>query len=649
MQVCFEVPYNLQGWGPRAGKWDEAGWLLGQMASFCAVNLTCFCVLDPRMGGLSTICDLTPTLCKAWGYLWCPCPGLLRVTTALSSCGGKFNACSLPGRAELGRVLLKAELSLVAHRNRGNMQRRWLVKRLGCKVWGLPVAGCPGTLGTGPGLPQDPPSQDQGSLPYRDIPSTGRSGWLNLYRLWRNNGFRTMHRVMTENFKRLGPIYREKLGRKESVNIIRPEDIAVLFLAEGKFPKREMLDPWVAHREHRGHRCGIFLKNGPEWRSERLVLNKEVISLAAVRKFAPFVEPVAQDFARHLARRLEAGGMAAPGIDIMPDLFRFALESSFHLLYGVRLRLFADQLNPASEQFIGALQEMLRTTLPLLYMPLEPAKRLGLKAWRDHVAAWDMLFQHAHQSIMQLRQRVKSDPADQPPYAGIITELLLHSKLPVDIITANGTELMVGSVDTTALSLLFTLFELARNPSVQEALRDEVTAAYEDARGDVDKLLHSVPLLRGAIKETLRLYPIGVTVQREPIRDIVLQNYHIPAGTMVQVGLYSLGRNADFFPEPERYDPARWLNSVRNQFQALSFGFGVRQCIGRRVAETEIGLSLIHILRRFQIFSNSSADVQVTYGFILMVDIPPLITFKPIHQQKQSLSTEAQDRSQLQA
>ncbi|XP_067832114.1 potassium/sodium hyperpolarization-activated cyclic nucleotide-gated channel 4-like [Heptranchias perlo] len=139
-----------------------------------------------------------------------------------------------------------------------------------------------------------------------------------------------------------------------------------------------------------------------------------------------------------------------------------------------------------------------------------------------------------------------------------------------------------------------------------------------------------------------QLYPVGVTLQRYPIRDIVLQNYHIPAGTMVQVGLYSLGRDPDIFPEPLVYNPGRWLNNITNYFQAVSFGSGVRQCIGRRVAETEIGLFLIHILRNFQIVTSCKADIELFYAFIVMVQGPPLLTFRPIQQQKQGVQLQAE-------
>ncbi|XP_059498924.1 cytochrome P450 11B, mitochondrial-like [Stegostoma tigrinum] len=467
-----------------------------------------------------------------------------------------------------------------------------------------------------------------GAQPYEAIPLAGDHGWLNLYHLWRTDGFFNRHRVMTENFNRLGPIYREKLGNKESVNIFLPDDIAVLFQSEGMSPNRMLLDAWVAHRDYRNHKCGIFLKNGEVWRSERLVLNKEVISPSAVSKFSPLVDLVAQEFTDFVERELEAGRWLAE-INMLPILFRLSLESSFHLLYGDRLGLFAEKVDSSSDRFIQAVEEMLQTTIPLLYIPLELAKWLNVKPWRDHVAAWDFLFEHADQCFGQLLHKLQNVPEGERKYLGIIPELIDQAKLPIDIIKANSVELMVGSVETTAHTLLFTLFELARNPSIQTALRDEATAAYREAQGDVCKLMSSVPLLRAAIKETLRLYPIGLTLQRYPVRDIVIQNYHIPAGTMVMAGLYTMGRSPEIFPEPERYNPGRWLTSDRNYFQAVNFGFGMRQCIGRRIAEAEIGIFLIHILRKFQIVTKSEADLKLIYGFIVMVEDPPLLAFRP--------------------
>lgn len=51
---------------------------------------------------------------------------------------------------------------------------------------------------------------------------------------------------------------------------------------------------------------------------------------------------------------------------------------------------------------------------------------------------------------------------------------------------------------------MWTLYELARHPDLQEELRAEISAARIASKGDVVQMLKMVPLLKGALKETLR-------------------------------------------------------------------------------------------------------------------------------------------------
>ncbi|XP_041094881.1 cytochrome P450 11B, mitochondrial-like [Polyodon spathula] len=213
-------------------------------------------------------------------------------------------------------------------------------------------------------------------------------------------------------------------------------------------------------------------------------------------------------------------------------------------------------------------------------------------------------------------------------YPGVLAELLLKGELPLERIRANITELMAGGVDTTAVPLQFCLFELARTPSVQDSVRRQVQHALEQAEGDMAQALRAAPLLRGTVKEILRLYPVGISVQRYPVKDIVLQNYHIPAGTLVQACLYPLGRSSSVFSEPLRFWPERWLGSGSGSgFRSLAFGFGSRQCVGRRIAEMEMQLFLMHILKNFKLEVKLKADLQTKYTLILQPESPPPITF----------------------
>ncbi|KAI9533235.1 hypothetical protein NQZ68_025629 [Dissostichus eleginoides] len=485
---------------------------------------------------------------------------------------------------------------------------------------------------------------------FEEIPHTGRSGWVNLVKFWREDRFRHLHLHMERTFKALGPIYREHVGTQSSVNIILPLDIAELFRSEGLHPRRMTLQPWATHRETRQLSKGVFLKNGEEWRADRLILNREVMMSAPVKRFLPLLDEVARDFSRMLQVRVGKEGRVEGGkrsltVDPSPDLFRFALEASCHVLYGERIGLFSSSPSLESQKFIWAVERMLATTPPLLYLPPRLLLRIGAPLWTQHANAWDHIFSHAEARIQKGYRRMSSSQAQGSGagaagvrYTGVLGQLMEKGQLSLDLIKANITELMAGGVDTTAVPLQFALFELGRNPEVQERVRQQVRVSCAQAGGDPQKALQGAPLLKGTIKEILRLYPVGTTVQRYPIKDIVIQNYHIPAGTMVQACLYPLGRSADVFEDPLRFDPGRWGSSREGGqreegaggFRSLAFGFGARQCVGRRIAENEMQLLLMHILLSFHLSVSSSEDIRTTCTLILQPETPPRITFSQL-------------------
>ncbi|XP_054903469.1 cytochrome P450 11B, mitochondrial [Poeciliopsis prolifica] len=482
---------------------------------------------------------------------------------------------------------------------------------------------------------------------FEEIPHTGRNGWINLLKFWRENRFQQLHKHMERTFNVLGPIYREKVGTLSSVNILLPSDISELFQSEGLHPRRMTLQPWATHREIRNHNKGVFLKNGEEWRSDRLQLNKEVMLSASVRRFLPLLDEVSKDFCGMLQARVEKEGRGEEGkrsltIDPSPDLFRFALEASCHVIYGERIGLFSSSPSLESQKFIWAVERMLTTTPPLLYLPPRLLLRIGAPLWTQHATAWDHIFTHAQARIQRAYQRLSSSKARRSAtgaaggqYTGVLGQLMEKGQLSLDLIKANITELMAGGVDTTAVPLQFALFELGRNPEVQERVRQQVRTSCSQAGGDPQKALQGAPLLKATIKEVLRLYPVGITVQRYPVRDIVLQNYHIPAGTMVQACLYPMGRSSQVFEDPLRFDPGRWGGSSKEDgrrgegqgFRSLAFGFGARQCVGRRIAENEMQLLLMHILLNFHLSVPSTEDIKTNLTLILQPETPPRITF----------------------
>uniref|UniRef100_A0A3B4YSX5 Cholesterol side-chain cleavage enzyme, mitochondrial n=1 Tax=Seriola lalandi dorsalis TaxID=1841481 RepID=A0A3B4YSX5_SERLL len=539
---------------------------------------------------------------------------------------------------------------------------------------------------------------ESGSIvrPFREIPGLWKNGAANLYNFWKLDGFRNLHHIMVQNFKTFGPIYREKIGYYESVNIINPEDAAIVFKAEGHYPKRLKVEAWTAYRDYRNRKYGVLLKNGEDWRSNRVILNKEVISPKVLENFVPLLDEVGQDFVARVHKKIKRSGQNKWTTDLSQELFKYALESVSSVLYGERLGLMLDYIDPEAQHFINCITLMFKTTSPMLYIPPGLLRQIGAKVWRDHVEAWDGIFNQgrtqstrmnfysfdvmmfsrfisrtpneiialspennnfpffhlycvrwsflfqshpfvasADRCIQNIYRQLRQETGTQKKYPGVLPSLLMLDKLSIEDIKASITELMAGGVDTTSITLLWTLYELARHPNLQEELRAEVAAARAESQGDMLKMLKRIPLVKGALKETLRLHPVAVSLQRYIAEDIIIQNYHIPAGTLVQLGLYAMGRDPKVFFRPEQYLPSRWLRTETHYFKSLGFGFGPRQCLGRRIAETEMQLFLIHMLENFRVEKQRYVEVQSTFELILLPEKPIILTLKPLQTSQQ--------------
>ncbi|XP_028929452.1 cholesterol side-chain cleavage enzyme, mitochondrial-like isoform X2 [Ornithorhynchus anatinus] len=432
-------------------------------------------------------------------------------------------------------------------------------------------AGNPGSL---PLYPEEP-------RPFNELPGEWRHGWWNLYRFWRANGFHDVHNLMIEKFKRFGPIYR----------------------------------------------------NGEGWKRDRLTLNREALAPEVVDRFVPILNEVSEDFVKLIQTRMAQSDQEKLTINLAQELFCFSLESVCKILYGERLGLLEQVVNHEAEQFIEAVSTMFHTTGIMLYTPPFLFSTVNAKAWREHVQAWDTIFTQADRFMENTYQELKHKRGDPQKFRGILGSLLLNEKMSHEAIKANMTELMAGGVDTTSMTLQWALYELTRSVFVQEQIRREVLDARKASQGDMSKMLNSVPLLRAAIKETLRLHPVAVTIQRYPMEELVIQNFTIPPKTLVHVAIYAMGRDPNFFSNPSKFDPSRWLHKDSTYFRGLSFGSGVRQCLGRRIAETEMVLFLIHMLENFKIEAKTLQDVETTFDLILIPKSPIVFQIRPLQAQ----------------
>lgn len=173
---------------------------------------------------------------------------------------------------------------------------------------------------------------------------------------------------------------------------------------------------------------------------------------------------------------------------------------------------------------------------------------------------------------------------------------------------------------TTADVLISTLHLLGRHPEVQEQV---AAAAVKDTADE------AADLVRAAIQEAMRLYPPSYALGRRAAVDTELGSYAVPAGTLVLVVPWSTHRDPRFWPDPERFDPMRFVGEHgRPQFAYLPFSGGRRSCIGRHLAMLESTILLRALLRSYRLES-VEAEMRVSPLISMRPEGPVRVRFHP--------------------
>ncbi|NP_001352288.1 cytochrome P450 4C1-like [Mycetomoellerius zeteki] len=189
--------------------------------------------------------------------------------------------------------------------------------------------------------------------------------------------------------------------------------------------------------------------------------------------------------------------------------------------------------------------------------------------------------------------------------------------------------------DTVAKAICFTLSLLAEHKDIQNRVRDEIrTTMEENGEKFTLNMLQNLSYLDRCIKEALRLYPSVFFISRVTSEDVKLQSYIIPAKTIVHLNIYGLHRDPNFWPNPEMFDPDRFLlEKIRNRhpYSYLPFSAGPRNCIGQRFALLEMKAMIACLIHNFDLEPiDYLKDLRMEADLVLHPAHPLRIRFVPI-------------------
>ncbi|KAL2933106.1 Cytochrome P450 71A25 [Bienertia sinuspersici] len=165
-------------------------------------------------------------------------------------------------------------------------------------------------------------------------------------------------------------------------------------------------------------------------------------------------------------------------------------------------------------------------------------------------------------------------------------------------------DMFVAGTDTSYTGLEWAMSELLRHPKVMKQLQEEVRRITQGRISVIEDELEQMKYLKAVIKETLRLHPpVPLLVSRESSKDVEIYGYNIAAKTQVIINAWAIQRDPEFWEEPNKFCPERFLDSAvdfRGQdFQLIPFGAGRRSCPGISFASVITELVLANLVYAF--------------------------------------------------
>ncbi|CAA7262152.1 unnamed protein product [Cyclocybe aegerita] len=178
-----------------------------------------------------------------------------------------------------------------------------------------------------------------------------------------------------------------------------------------------------------------------------------------------------------------------------------------------------------------------------------------------------------------------------------------------------------AGTDTSASAISIVVMASACYPAAQARVQEELDVVVGRERAPELDLMSigarehgKLPQLMAFVLETFRWRPVSAGgFPHKAMKDIVWNNYLIPKGATVSGNVWSVGRDPAYFPDPEKFDPQRWLNTegkIKDDLRSFTFGFGRRVCPGQHLATTSVFLNTSLLFWAFNIRKDPSSPID---------------------------------------
>ncbi|MBO0855374.1 MAG: cytochrome P450 [Nocardia sp.] len=370
-------------------------------------------------------------------------------------------------------------------------------------------------------------------------------------------------------------------GATRLVVLWHPADVGYV-LADNAANYSKETAPTRLFREHVAD--GLLTAPERRWRAERLMVNPAT-------RDTPAIERAARRHADAVVTELSVAAEAGEPVDLTATMSAVTSRITMDALFGW------DRDEEVEAAVAAALDSR-----DIAHRLLPSPKSVAASGVRDR------LFE-------VLTNRIRRQPESD---FGPALRDMADAGLSLDRMVHQAVTLLFAGSETTAATLSWTWIELCRNPDRYDRWQHELRAGGARARA----------ASRAVFTEAVRLWPSAWGVGRCAESDDHIGDLPVAAGTEILISSYLTHRMAEFWPEPERFDPGRAHPARR--FTYYPFGVGHRMCVGQSFALREAEIVLTALGRRFRFRTEAAVPARPRFEYTLRAPkLPVLITRNP--------------------
>ncbi|CAG9859382.1 unnamed protein product [Phyllotreta striolata] len=389
-------------------------------------------------------------------------------------------------------------------------------------------------------------------------------------------------------------------------------------------------DRATANAEHnKVLRNFLFFMRNPEWKSTRNQMSP-IFTSGKLKAMFPTLSEVGERFQKYIGNNLGV-------IEAKEASSKFSTDFIAKAFFGINAHCFDDE--NAIFRVLGRKVfdfSVRNGFVSTAYFCMQNVVKLFKLNFTEQwiIDYFADSFLHAYESRVQSGTR----PNDFIDLLIDTKKKDFDGKFDINMIKGAGMQFFLAGFETTSSTVSYTLYELCLNKNIQNKLRQEILASIKEHNGLTYDGVLGMKYLDMCIKETLRKYPVLPFLDRKCLTD-----YKVPGtdlvvekGTTVYIPLFGLQYDEKYFPEPEKYDPERFLDAKKYNMDGLvylPFGEGPRACIGERQGLLQSKLGVISVLSKFEVEKCAQTPDPIEFeakSLVLQSKVGLPMTFKLI-------------------